>query len=135
MRAAFDFYLKHHHGGRPFIIASHSQGTVHALHLLEDVITGEPLRQKRVAAYLVGMSVPKDVFTRTLPELPLCTSAEQTGCAVTWNAIGPKADPSMFNVIQQRYPAFVLESIVGKRLACTNPITWTFLAHSQATSL
>jgi hypothetical protein len=124
VRAAFDYYLSHYNGGRPFILASHSQGTVHALHLLEDVITGKPLRQKLVAAYLIGMPIPTDVFTRTLPDVPLCASGEQTGCVVTWNAIGPKADTSLFHVIQHRYPSGVKETIVGKEIACTNPLTW-----------
>ena len=30
----------------------------------------------------------------------------------------------MFHVILHRYPSGVKESIVGKELACTNPITW-----------
>jgi hypothetical protein len=104
VRAAFDHYLRHYNNGRPFIIASHSQGTMHALHLMEDVITGKPLREKLVAAYLIGIPIPKDVFTQTLPDVPLCTSPEQTGCAITWNAIGAKADTSLFNVLQHRYP-------------------------------
>jgi Protein of unknown function (DUF3089) len=124
VRAAFDHYMSHDNKGRPFILASHSQGTMHALHLLEDVITGKPLRERMVAAYLVGIAIPKDVFTQTLPDIPLCSSAEQTGCAVTWNAIGPKADTSLFNALQHRYPSGKKGTIVGKELACTNPLTW-----------
>ncbi|HZH79315.1 MAG TPA: DUF3089 domain-containing protein [Archangium sp.] len=124
LRAAFDHYLRHYNNGRPFIIASHSQGTMHALHLLEDVITGKPLREKLVAAYLIGIPIPKEVFTQTLPDVPLCTSPEQTGCAITWNAIGAKADTSLFNVLQHRYPGGKKADIVGKELACTNPLTW-----------
>ena len=125
VRAAFEHYLSTYNGGRPFILASHSQGTIHALHLLEDFVTGKLLRQKLVAAYLVGMPVPSDVFKRTLPDIPPCTSAEQLGCAVTWNAIGPKADTSLFHAILHRYPSGGRESIVGKELVCTNPLTWT----------
>jgi hypothetical protein len=124
VRAAFDYYLSHYNHGRPFIIASHSQGTMHALHLMEDVITGKPLREKLAAAYLIGIPIPSDVFTRTLPDVPLCTSPEQTGCSITWNAIGPTADTKLFNVLQHRYPEGKKETLVGKRLACTNPLTW-----------
>jgi len=124
VRAAFDYYLSHYNQGRPFIIASHSQGTMHALHLMEDVITGKPLREKLVAAYVIGIPIPKDVFTQTLPDIPLCTSPEQTGCALTWNAIGPTADTKLFNVLLHRYPDGKKASIVGKELACTNPLTW-----------
>jgi hypothetical protein len=124
VRAAFEYYLSHYNQGRPFIIASHSQGTMHALHLMEDFITGKPLREKLIAAYLVGIPTPTDVFAQTLPDVPLCNSPEQTGCALTWNALGPTAEPSLFNVLQHRYPAGKKASIVGKELACTNPLTW-----------
>jgi hypothetical protein len=124
VRAAFDYYLSHYNHGRPFIIASHSQGTMHALHLMEEVITGKPLRQKLVAAYLIGMPIPKGVFTQMLPDIPLCTSPEQTGCASSWNAIGPTADTRLFHTILHRYPAGKKESIVGKELVCTNPLSW-----------
>ncbi|RKH03219.1 DUF3089 domain-containing protein [Corallococcus carmarthensis] len=124
VRAAFEHYLQHFNHGRPFIIASHSQGTMHALHLMEDLLTGKPLREKLVAAYLIGIPIPTDVFTQTLPDIPLCAAPEQTGCAITWNAIGPSADTSLFHSIQHRYPSGQKASIVGKALACTNPLGW-----------
>lgn len=124
VRAAFDYYLSHSNNGRPFIIASHSQGTMHALHLMEEFITGKPLRQKLVAAYLIGIPIPKDVFTQTLPDIPLCTSPEQTGCVSSWNSIGPKADTRIFHVLLHRYPDGKKASMVGKELVCTNPLTW-----------
>jgi hypothetical protein len=124
VRAAFEHYLRHQNHGRPFLLAAHSQGTLHALRLLEELITGKPLRRKLVAAYLIGMPIPTDVFTRTLPDLPLCAAPEQTGCVLSWNAIGPTADTRLFHVHLHRYPDGKKESIVGKALVCTNPITW-----------
>lgn len=124
VRAAFDYYMSHHNNGRPFILASHSQGTMHTLHLMEDLITGKPLREKLVAGYLIGAPIPTDIFTEVLPDIPLCNSPEQTGCVVTWNAIGSKADTSLFNVLYHRYPSGKKANMVGKTLACTNPLSW-----------
>ena len=42
---AFDYYIEHYNQGRPFILAGHSQGSVHARTLLEKRITGTPLRR------------------------------------------------------------------------------------------
>ena len=47
---------------RPIIIASHSQGTTHAARLLKEFFDGKDLQYDLVAAYLVGMPVPKDYF-------------------------------------------------------------------------
>ena len=48
---AFQYFLQHRSQGRPFVIASHSQGTHHGTRLLEEVIDGTPLAQRLVAAY------------------------------------------------------------------------------------
>lgn len=55
---AFRFYIAHLNHGRPFIIASHSQGTAHAIRLLQQEIFGKPLCPRLVAAYLIGGYVP-----------------------------------------------------------------------------
>ena len=57
---AFDYYLKYYNQGRPFIIASHSQGTIHAARLLQDYVINKPLQSQLVAAYIPGMAVPQD---------------------------------------------------------------------------
>jgi hypothetical protein len=67
--AAFDFYITNRNAKRPFIIASHSQGSRHAIRLLKDRIEGSPLRQQMVAAYIIGAAVPEDATKRLFPRL------------------------------------------------------------------
>ena len=62
VKAAFEYYLKNYNHGRPIIIASHSQGSTHALRLLKDYFENKPLQKQLVAAYIVGMVIPKDFF-------------------------------------------------------------------------
>ena len=106
VQAAFEYYLKNWNRGRPFIIAAHSQGAVHAKTLLRNVLENKPLQQKLVAAYIVGWRVERDFFKR----LPACTTPEQTGCYCSWRTW------------KKNY---------GRRKAdepnsvCTNPLTWT----------
>lgn len=107
VKAAFEYYLKHENKGRPVIIASHSQGTRHAVRLLQEYFDGKPLQQQLVCAYLVGWTVMKDDFKY----IQLSTSPEQTGCYVTWR--------SMKTGYIDKY------SKKGKgRITCSNPITW-----------
>lgn len=77
---AFQYFLDNHNQGRPFIIASHSQGTIHAARLLQDFVLNKPLQANLVAAYIPGMAVPQD----SLPGLPPCQSDSATGCFVSW---------------------------------------------------
>lgn len=107
--AAFDYYLENWNQGRPIIIASHSQGTTHAKRLMADRFDGKPLRQRLVAAYLVGMPVSAHAY-RTIP---VCDSATQTGCFVSWRTYRedfvPKSD------YRDTVPYITV----------VNPLTWT----------
>ncbi|MFV8817459.1 DUF3089 domain-containing protein [Haliea sp. E17] len=117
---AFDAFLARTHG-RPFIIASHSQGTYHALRLLAEHVDGRPLQQRLVAAYLVGYWVPLDTFGRTLRHIAPCESASDTGCVVHWSTYGEEGVRR--SGVPHWYPSGI-EVADGKDLLCTNPLSW-----------
>jgi hypothetical protein len=82
VRNAFLYYLKNYNEGRPFIIAGHSQGTDHALRLINEVLSDTIFSEQLIAAYLIGRPITKESVKILVP----CDSARQTGCFVTWNA-------------------------------------------------
>ncbi|OUJ75637.1 hypothetical protein BXP70_04375 [Hymenobacter crusticola] len=84
VKAAFQYYLAHYNHGRPIIIASHSQGTVHATQLLHDFFDDDPaLRKQLIAAYLIGYHVKTAEYKTIRP----CQDSTQTGCYVSWNVV------------------------------------------------
>jgi hypothetical protein len=107
--AAFDYYLENWNDGRPIVIASHSQGTTHAKRLLRDRFDRKALRKQLVVAYLVGISVSADAYAT----IPVCESAEQTGCFVSWRTYRTdfEAKPSFRDTVPN--------------IAVVNPISWT----------
>ena len=107
VKASFEYYLQNHNEDRPVIIASHSQGTTHALRLLKDYFENKPLQKKLVAAYLVGMAMPKDLFS----SLKMCEDATQTGCICGWRTFRKGFKPDY--VEAEKGNSFV-----------TNPVTW-----------
>ncbi|MEM1113134.1 MAG: DUF3089 domain-containing protein [Pseudomonadota bacterium] len=121
VEAAFDVFLAERSVNRPFIIASHSQGTYHALRLLAERIEGQEIADRLVAAYLVGYWVPMDTFERNLPSIPPCTSAAQTGCVVHWSTYGEGGEGR--SIIPHWYPEGQ-EVVADKDILCTNPLTW-----------
>lgn len=104
---AFLYYMSHWNQGRPIIIASHSQGTIHAARIIKEHILGNQLQQQLVATYLVGMPVPYD----SLPGLPPCTNDSATGCFVSWSTY-------QRGYIPPYYP------LALERAVCVNPISW-----------
>jgi hypothetical protein len=104
--AAFEYYLKHYNNGRPFIIAGHSQGALHAKRLIRDRIENTQLSSQLVAAYIVGWQVERDYFKK----MPPCTTPEQTGCYCSWRTFERN---------------FGLKNATQKEVVCTNPMLWT----------
>lgn len=104
--AAFDYYLQHYNQGRPFILASHSQGTTHARRLAKEKIDGKPLAQQLVAAYLVGMPVIDTLYQQLRP----CETPDQIGCFVSWMSYKQGYEPR---------PDAILQGGIN-----INPITW-----------
>ena len=104
---AFDHYLATWNEGRPFVIASHSQGTHHGAILLREKIDGTPLAERLIAAYLIGGRLAASDF-EGLRDITLCDGPDQTGCAVHWDTMSEKADPD---------PARASH-------VCVNPLTW-----------
>jgi hypothetical protein len=109
IKEAFTYYLKNFNNDKPFIIASHSQGTVHAKRLIAEFIDGKELQKKLIAAYLVGIKVFEDEFKNIKP----MNSANETGGFVTWNTF-------KFN----KYPRKDNYENWFKGGVTTNPITW-----------
>lgn len=80
VRRAFDRYLTHDNGGRPFMIVGVEQGGTLGLRLISEMIATDPvLRERMVAAYLIDTVVPADA-----PPAPPCARRGQTGCVAAW---------------------------------------------------
>ena len=107
VKNSFEYYLQHFNNDRPVIIASHSQGSTHALRLLKEFFENKPLQRKLVAAYVVGMVIPENYFTT----LKMCDGPSQNGCVIGWRTFR-----------KGFVPGYVKNS-TSKSLV-TNPLTW-----------
>lgn len=84
VKEAFDFYLKEHNVGRPFILAGFSQGGKSVVELLKAI--DENTRSKMVAAYVMGYKVtPEDVLTH--PYITAATDSIDTGSVICYNSV------------------------------------------------
>jgi len=108
VKSAFEYYMKHYNKGRPFILASHSQGTTHTGRLMLEMIDNQSIQEQLVAAYIVGIPIPKD----SLKSIPLCETPTQTGCYCAWRTW-----------LKEHYPD-EYDPEIDKKIAVTNPLTW-----------
>jgi hypothetical protein len=113
VKAAFEYYLKHHNHGRGIILAGHSQGSTHISYLLKDFFDGKPLQKQLVAAYIPGVGLDKNQFKT----IPFMENPNQTGGFVTWNTFKKKFD-------KKNYKWYKGKVVI-------NPVTWDTTAIAE----
>ena len=117
VRDAWNYYLEHDNRGRGFVLVGHSQGSFILSRLIREEIDGKSVQARMVSAILLGttLAVPrgKDVGG-AFQQVPLCRSASQTGCVITYASFRSTVPP----------PANTLFGKVTEKdmtAACTNP--------------
>jgi hypothetical protein len=116
---AFDYYINNLNQGRPFILASHSQGSMHSGRLLQTKIVGTPIQSKLVAAYLIGMAIPNN-----LPGIEPARSATDTGVYINWNSLTADADPRFFTEDIVIWVGNAYRKSKGISILQVNPLSW-----------
>jgi len=109
VKKSFDYFIENFSNGRPFIIASHSQGTHHSIRLLAEEIDSSDLYPRMVGAYIIGGMISKD-WMSSMENIGVCESAEQIGCLVHWDTM---------NVAQINKDMPLYSNNI-----CVNPISW-----------
>ena len=111
--AALDYYFEHFNGGRPFVIAGHSQGAAILRLVLKGYFREHPEYYRRmVAAYAIGFAVTKDYLDAN-PYLKFATGESDTGVIISWNTEGPR------NVAENAVNALVMPGAIS-----INPLNW-----------
>jgi pimeloyl-ACP methyl ester carboxylesterase len=114
---AWNYYLEHDNHGRGVVLIGHSQGSMVLTQLIKNEIDGKPLQSRIISALLLGTSLPvprgKDIGG-AFQHMPLCHSAKQTGCVITYASFRSNAPPPA----NSRFGRVAGEGMVS---GCTNP--------------
>jgi hypothetical protein len=96
---------------RPFILASHSQGTMHLKRLVGRLAGRPDVLNRLVVAYLIGNTVEE----HEIHPLPICSTPTMTRCVVSWNTVLDGGDAGRF---------WRAKATGGNGTVCVNPLTW-----------
>ncbi len=119
---AFDHFTAKENNGRPFILASHSQGSLHATRLLKDRILADgDLRKRIVVAYVIGTALPDNIEQTGLP---ICNSPRQTRCLVNWNSVTALTPLALGRGMMMTYDDGRYQTVGRKTWSCVNPLSW-----------
>ncbi|MCX7284719.1 MAG: DUF3089 domain-containing protein [Novosphingobium sp.] len=133
VRLAFDAFLEAVPKDMPIVLAGHSQGALHLLHLLKDRVAGTPLAARIVAAYPIGWPISVE---HDLPVLGLkpCTAAAQTGCIMSWASFAEPAEPGLVVEAYRTRPGLDGQAKDARPVLCTNPLNGGASASAPASA-
>lgn len=104
VRNAFSQFFEQVGDKNPFIIASHSQGSMHAVRLLRDFGRDKRFRMNFVTGYLIGY----DITDGQISPYKVCEKETDIRCIVGWNT----AERSKFKIFD------------NPDMICVNPLSW-----------
>lgn len=107
IEAAFSYYMKNLNGGRPFIIAGHSQGAKAVIELLKHTMDSTMYR-RMVAAYVFGYEITDTDLAEGKFLVP-ATGPDDTGVTVCYNSV---SDIS------------AVSPLMDRNKVCINPLNW-----------
>ena len=114
---AWNYYLEHDNNGRGVVLIGHSQGSMVLTELIKNEIDGKAVQSRIISALLLGTSLPvprgKDVGG-AFQHMPLCHSAKQTECVITYASFRANAPPPA----SSRFGRVPGENMIS---GCTNP--------------
>ena len=112
IRTAFYTFIKQFNKEHPFILAAHSQGAFHGQRLLAEIMQDSSLRERLIVAYLPGWPIQNSFLKAQ--QIPVCSTAQQTSCVVSWNT---ESASNKFSLVEQFSP--------NNLVVCINPLSWT----------
>lgn len=108
IKRAFDYYLNNYNNGKPFFLAGFSQGSMAVLDLMKSKFHDKDLRNKLIAAYIIGYSVTAEDLAE-YPFLKMAQSSDDTGIIISYNT----------QIAGNGY-----SSVLKKNSRAINPISW-----------
>jgi Protein of unknown function (DUF3089) len=114
--AAWKYYLDNDNKGRGVVLVSHSQGSSVLTQLIKEKLDTTP-DKRFLGALLIGtnIAVPKDaVVGGTFKTVPLCKTAAELGCVVTYASFRATAPPNEMALFARSMDPTMVAG-------CTNP--------------
>lgn len=117
---AFDAFLAAQPADRPIILAGHSQGSLHLLHLLKT--RRAALGNRLVAVYAVGWPVatPAD---GAATGVPACKAPAQAGCMLSWQSYAADGEFDKMLAGLTVVPDLSGTPLGTRPMLCVNPLT------------
>ena len=118
VKNAFEYFLFEINKNKPFILASHSQGSLHSQRLLVEY--APYLKKNMIAAYLIGYPLEQDYLSSTGFSKP--TNASDPQVVIQFQTVGESGKRPKLKFWLPEGNSYKLKE--SRVLSSTNPISW-----------
>ena len=124
VESAFDYFIENNNYDKPFIVAGHSQGALHAQRLIINRIQGTSLQERFICAYAIGYMIPDNLYDDLFPSIKRSENYNDTNCIVSWSTVVEGFKRSREKTPFWTPNGWTSEPMVQK-IVSTNPFSWT----------
>ena len=93
VRGSWKTYMRDHNNGRGVILVGHSQGANWILELMKQDLLESDVRDQIIAVHSIGVTAHKNGNGDSWKDLPVCASANDTGCLVNYVSFRSNVPP------------------------------------------
>ena len=120
---AFDYFIENFNHKKPFIIAGHSQGALHAHRLINQKIVDTELNNRFVCAYAIGYMIPDELFDNLFKSLKKSSTYNDTNCIISWCTVVEGFKRNRSKTLFWTPDGWSFQDM-NKRIVSTNPFSW-----------
>ena len=124
IESAFIFFIENLNEDKPFIIAAHSQGALHAQRLINKMVDNTDLKKKLVCAYVIGYIMPEKYYSDLFPNTKKSSCFNDTGCIVSWSSVVEGFKRNREKTLFWTPKGWTIE-LMSQKIVSTNPFSWT----------
>tara|TARA_X000000368_G_scaffold18460_1_gene14615 strand:- start:3771 stop:4865 length:1095 start_codon:yes stop_codon:yes gene_type:complete len=124
IESAFNFFIENLNKDKPFIIAAHSQGALHAHRLINKMVDNTDLKNRLVCAYVIGYIIPEKYYEDLFPNTIKSSSFNDTGCIISWSSVVEGFKRNREKTLFWKPEGWSVE-LMSQKIVSTNPFSWT----------
>ena len=121
---AFDYFIENLNKDKPFIIASHSQGALHAQKLINKRLNDSNIRNRFICAYIVGYIIPEKYYEDLFPNIKRSHKFNDTDCIISWSTVVEGFVRNREKTLFWKPDGWSVE-LMSQKIVSTNPFSWS----------
>ena len=124
VESAFEYFIQYLNKDKPFIIAAHSQGALHAYRLINKKIDNTELQNSFICAYAIGYIIPEIFYNNVFPNIKQSLSYNDTNCLISWSTVVEGFKRNREKTLFWKPDGWSVE-YMNQKIVSTNPFSWT----------